>query len=538
MQELRWNGLIPDILLSTICLIALCGPAFSQNSSPNILLIVADDMGFTDLGAFGSEIPTPNLDALAHRGLRLTNLLAGQACRATRLMLMSGASVSAAHEASPNAYRGGQLGRDFATVAELLQDAGYATYMAGKWDLGDLPGFTPDARGFDRSFALITGAASHFAEPYRGQFAFAEDGKALGIDDVPPDFYTTGAFTDKILEYLDSEADGKPWFAYLPYTAPHWPLQLPDSWLDRHAGRYDAGYDALREVRFDSAMRAGVIPPGGTLEGFEPVAEPWANLSQEEQERYARAREIFAGMIEYMDMSIGRVIEYLRESEQLDDTVIVFATDHGASAGEYGVDTGRGTQAQGAPSTPGGTDNRLENFGRIGSFIGHGRGFGEAATAPFKHMKADFTEGGLRTAAFVHYPKAVTGSGVSHTFMTVMDMLPTFLDIAGSSHPGPGPYRDGREIKDIVGRSAWPYLTGQATHVHTLADTFGLARGEEGMLIRGDYKIINSPPPGVPGTTPWQLYNIAADPGEHTDLAADYPDLVAELVAEWNANWR
>jgi arylsulfatase A-like enzyme len=161
-------------------------------------------MGFTDLGAFGGEIPTPNLDALAERGLRLTNLHKGQACRATRLMLMSGASVSAAHEPNPDAFRGGQLGLDYATLPELLQDAGYATYIAGKWDVGELPGYTPTERGFDRSFSLLTGSAAHFAEPVRGSFNFEEDGSALQLDDVPRDFYTTDTFTDKMLGYLRS----------------------------------------------------------------------------------------------------------------------------------------------------------------------------------------------------------------------------------------------------------------------------------------------------------------------------------------------
>lgn len=511
--------------------------AAATDSRPNILFIVADDMGFTDIGAFGSEISTPNLDRLAYGGVRLNNLHASPACRTARLMLFSGAGAVAANEPYPGEYRGGVLGLDYATIPELLKDAGYATYMTGKWDLGDVDGFRPEFRGFDRSFVLATGSGPYFAEYFRDAFPFWEDGRELTPDDVPEDFYATRHFTDKMLEYLQSTDEGTPWFAYMPYNAPHWPLQLPDDWLDRYAGRYDAGYDSLREQRFARATEVGILPAGATLDGFESSVEPWSNLSSEERRRYSRAQEIFAGMFEYLDMSIGRIVEYLEESGQLDETVIVFTADHGASGGEHGVDTGRGPGG-GGPETPDGLDNRLENFGRRGSWIDHGRGFGEAATAPFRYLKGSLTEGGLRAAALVYYPNAVPAGGVSGEFMTFMDFLPTFLEIAGAEHPGAGPYRDGRTINDIVGRSAWPHLTGRAETVHAPTDAAGWASGMGGgALIRGNYKIINQAPPGGEGSTPWRLYDLSVDPGEHHDLAAEHPGLVAEMVEELATNW-
>ena len=438
----------------------------AAGTQPNILFIVADDMGFTDIGAFGSEIPTPNLDRLAYDGIRLNNLHAAAACRAARLMLMASASTVAANHPVPEAFRGGVLSLDYATIPELLQDAGYATYMTGKWDLGDVEGYTPEARGFDRSFVQISGSGPYFAEYFRDAFGYREDGRELTPDDVPEDFYATRAFTDRMLEYIESTDEGTPWFAYMPYTAPHWPLQLPDDWLDRHAGRYDAGYDVLREQRFERANETGILPDSASLDGFEPITEPWSNLSPEEQRRYSRAQEIFAGMFEYLDMSIGRVVAYLEESGQLENTVIVFTADHGASAGEHGVDTGRVPTGGGPVYDPDAIDNSLENFGRRNSFIDHGRGFGEAATAPFRYQKGTISEGGLRAAAIVYYPAAVPAGGVSSEFVTFMDILPTFLEIAGTEHPGAGPYRDGRMINDIVGRSAWPHLTGRAATVH------------------------------------------------------------------------
>ncbi len=514
-----------------------CSSETPSEARPNILFIVADDLGFTDLGAFGSEIPTPNLDRLAYQGLRLNNLHAAPACRATRLMLMASAGTSAANQPFPEAGRGGVLSQSYAIIPELLQDAGYSTYITGKWDLGNVEGYTPVARGFDRSFVQIGGSGSYFGRRFLDGFGYEEDDRKLTPADLPEDFYATRAYTDKMLEYLRSTEEGTPWFAYMPYTAPHWPLQLPDDeWLNRYAGRYDEGYDALRERRLERATATGVIPAGASREGFQPLTEPWTNLSPDEQHRYARAQEIYAGMVEYLDLSIGRVIDYLQESGQLENTVIVFSSDHGASAGEHGVETGRVPQS-GGPATPDDIDNSIENFGRPGSFIDHGRGFGEAATAPFRYQKGSMTEGGLRAAAFVHYPAAISGGGVSSAFMTMMDILPTFMEIAGTEHPGAGSFR-GREINDIVGRSAWPHFTGNAQTVHPPTDTAGWSGGGGGALIRGGYKIINRPPPGGMGTTPWRLYDLAADPGEARDLAAENPELVSELVAEWEANWR
>ena len=508
-----------------------------ETERPNILFIVGDDLGFTDLGSFGGEIATPNLDRLAYEGLRFNNLHAASTCRPTRLMLMSGASSAAAREDIPGAYREAVLGLDYATIGELLQDAGYSTFITGKWDLGNVAGYTPADRGFDRSFSFLTRSSGYFADWFQDDFD--EGGNHLTREGLPADYYSTDAFTDKMLEYLRSAQADRPWFAYMPYNAPHSPLQLPEDWLDRYAGRYDAGYDALREERFASAVEAGVIPPELDLDGHQPVIEPWSDLSAEEQLRYARAQEIYAGVVEYLDMSIGRVIDYLEETGQLENTVIVFAADHGASPGEHGVDTGRTPSREGAPDRSVGADNSIENFGRPRSFIDHGRGFADSATAPFKYHKGSVTEGGLRAAAFVHYPRAVSSGGVSSAFMTVMDILPTFLEIAGTEHPGAGPYRDGREINNIAGRSAWAHFTGQAERVHSPDQAAGWTTGREGgALIRGAYKVINTPPPGSRGTTPWQLYNIETDPGEQHDIAAENPNLVAELVAEWEADWR
>lgn len=550
MRLNKYLAVLTGLLLISACsqdsqeMAATEDSAAATESRPNILFIVADDLGFTDIGAFGSEIATPNLDRLAYQGLRLNNLHAASACQQTRTMLMASAPVSGTIINRPS-HEGGQrnnlLSREWAIIPELMQEAGYATYMTGKWDLGWDDGYTPATRGFDRSFVQLNGAASFFREeflmPESIGLGYEDGGERLEFDALPEDFYATEHYTNKMLEYLQENEEGTPWFAYMPYTAPHWPLQLPEELLHRNDGRYDMGYDELRVQRFERAGQMGVLPENSSLDEFSPLTEPWENLTEEEKQRYSLAEGIFAGMIEHLDMSIGRVISYLEESGQMENTVIVFTADHGASSGEHGVATGRVPQG-GGPQMPDGIDNSIENFGQMNSFVDHGRGFGEAASAPFKYQKGTIDEGGLRAAAFVRYPAAVEAGDVGDAFMSMMDFLPTFLEIAGTEHPGASTFQ-GREINDIRGRSAWQYLTGQADTVHLDTDVAGWDSGDGGALIRGGYKIINTVAPGQPrDTTDWRLYNLVADPGEHNDLSADHPEMVLEMVAEWEANWK
>jgi arylsulfatase len=506
---------------------------------PNILFIVADDLGYTDIGAFGSEIPTPNLDELAFQGVRLTNLHTDSGCQQTRVMLMASAGVSAALEIRPpqDGQRANRLSLNWAILPELLQDAGYETYMTGKWDLGQEAEYTPATRGFDRSFVQLGASASHFAEVLWGDYSLYElDGERIEYEDLPEDFYSTNYYTDKMIEFIQANDGDTPWFAYVPYTSPHWPLHVPEDWLDRHAGRYDAGYDELREARVARAAELGVVPASAVLENFDSLAPRWSELTAQQQRQYARAEELYAAMIENLDVNVGRLRDYLEESGQLENTVIMFTSDHGASTGEQGhMDPAPG------PPIPDFIDNRFENWGRPNSFVDHGPGFGEAATAPFRGYKGTLSEGGLRAAAFLHYPAAISSGEINETFMTIMDVLPTFLEIAGTAHPGAGNYR-GREINDIKGRSFWPHLIGERASVHLPTDTAGWAQGDGGALIRGDYKIINLPPGGMGGmgmgTVAWRLFDVTNDPGERIDLVAELPELTSELVAEWEANWR
>ncbi len=548
MNDLSMRPSVIRILLTFVASVAMTGcarqadePTIAPAARPNILLIVADDLGYTDLGAFGSEIPTPNLDALAYAGIRFTNFHTASWCQPTRAMLMSGAGPVETIEELPRLESGNRnnvLRKDWANMAELLQDAGYQTMMVGKWDLGLEGEYRVVESGFDRSYALLEGGASHFAEYFwRDSLYYEDEGRRLTLNDLPDDFYSTEFYTTRMIEYLESADGDRPWFAYLPYTAPHWPLQVPDDWLDRHAGRYDEGYDVLRERRMRRAAELGVIPTGADPAAFEPVAPAWRELSAEHRQRYARAEEIYASMVEYMDMSIGRIVGHLESTGALDNTIIFFLADHGASAAWHGI----GPVVFPIEEE---MDNRLENFGRAGSFIDKGTGFGEAASAPLRYYKSSAYEGGVRAAALIYHPGLHDRGGTNASLVSAMDLLPTFLEAAGTTHPGASEYR-GRTIRNIRGRSFWSELvTGNATDRSDYE--IGLVRGTGGSLIRGKYKVINQPPPGqesslasvVAEPTPWRLYDIEADPSETTDLADEYPEIVASMVERWASEWK
>jgi arylsulfatase len=540
---MKWAQLVLISACLAACQVDTSSDAATSGSEnpPNILLIVADDLGYTDLGAFGGEISTPNLDELAFAGIRFTNFHTASWCQPTRAMLMSGAGPVETIEELPRLESGNRnnvLRKDWANMAELLQDAGYETLMAGKWDLGLEGEYRAVESGFDRSFALLEGGASHFAEYFwRESLYYEDEGRRLDLDDLPADFYSTEFYTSRMIEYLENSDDQRPWFAYLPYTAPHWPLQVPEDWLDRYAGRYDEGYDVLRERRMASAAALGVVPVGADPETFAPVAQAWDELTDQDQQKYARAEEIYASMVEHMDMSIGRIIEHLKSSGELDNTIVVFMGDHGASAAWHGI----GPQVFPIEAQ---MDNRLENFGRPGSFIDKGTGFGEAATAPLRYYKSSAFEGGVRAAAIIRYPGLHGNGGTNAALVSAMDLVPTFLEAAGTTHPGESVFR-GRQIRNIRGRSFWSELvTGNKADRSDYE--IGLVRGAGGSLIRGRYKVINQPPPGresslasaVSEPTPWRLYDIEADPSETQDLAAEYPEIVESMVARWEAEWK
>jgi arylsulfatase len=511
---------------------------------PNFLVIVADDLGFSDLGAFGGEVETPRLDALALQGLRFTDFHTAPACSPTRAMLLTGtdhhiAGLGTLDEVASRRQRGqpgyeGYLNDRVVTVTELLREAGYRTYMSGKWHLGMTLETSPHARGFERSFALLPGAANHYASSPKAGTGFprqdtlyAEDGRFVGL---PDDFYSSDGFTSKLIDYLEARPeDDAPFFAYLAFSAPHWPLQAPDDLVAKYRGRYDAGPDVLRARRLARLVELGLCPPDVRAHPVVARSRPWNEMSAAEQAVSARSMEVYAAMVERIDWNVGRVLDHLAARGELEDTVILFLSDNGAEGALIEPVPVFGPKLMEFIAEH--YDNRLENIGRPNSYVWYGPRWAQAATAPSRLYKTHTAEGGIRVVAFLTSPALARQGQISHAFATAMDVAPTLLELAGVDHPGET--WGGRRIEPPRGRSMGAYLRGEADHVHDDSIATGWELFGRCAIRRGDWKALRLPPPDGPGC--WQLYDLAADPGETEDLAEAEPERLAGLVRDWEA---
>ncbi len=514
-----------------------------MSQRPNFLVIVADDLGFSDLGAFGGEIATPNLDALATAGLRLTDFHTAPTCSPTRSMLLTGtdhhiAGIGTMAEALTPELMGkpgyeGYLNDRVVALPELLREAGYQTLMSGKWHLGLKAELAPHARGFERSFALLPGAANHYGfEPtYDEQTPrLLKSTPALYIEDqtfveqLPEGFYSSDAFGDKLLQYLKERDQSRPFFAYLPFSAPHWPLQAPAEVVARYKGRYDAGPEVLRQERLEKLRQLGLIKAETRA---HPVDNHWDSLSEEQRQRSARSMEVYAAMVERMDWNIGRVLDYLRNQGQLDNTLVLFMSDNGAEGALLEAFPKFGPHL--ASYLDQHYDNSLENIGRANSYVWYGPQWAQAATAPSRLYKAFTSEGGIRVPALVHYPALARQGQISHQFSTVLDITPTLLDLAGVRHPGTR-WR-GRDVAALRGKSWLGYLSGETEQVHDDNTVTGWELFGRRAIRQGQWKAVYIPGPVGPAT--WQLYDLASDPGEIDDLAQTQPARLQALLGEW-----
>ena len=506
---------------SAALLLSFSGCAEMENvrdplDRPNILLILADDLGFTDLGVFGSEIRTPNLDRLAASGKLLTNFLVAPACSPTRAMLLTGrdphrvglgtmAGEQDERQAAAPGYEGVLTTSD--TIARRLKDAGYFTCMAGKWHLGTTTAHAPQARGFERSFALIPGGASHFSDAVRlveapSRAPYLEDGEPVTL---AADFYSTDAYTDKLLGYIaEARRVDKPFFAYAAYTAPHWPLQAPDEWIADCRGRYDDGYDELRAQRMAGAVAAGVVSADQAAPNRYRFAPAWSSLDRDEQRREARTMEIYAAMVENLDHNVGRLLTSLRAAGELERTVIVFCSDNGPEGNPIGNLAGIGEWVERR------FDNGLENLGRRGSYCWLSPGWAQATVAPFRLFKSFPTQGGVRVPAIVSLPGTIA-PGRSDAPVTARDFWPMALQLAtGVASPrGQMMMSPENDPQHVIG---WELFGRRA-------------------IQKGRFKIVWVWPPYGPGR--WQLYDLVADPAESRDLAADYPAKLREMLEHW-----
>ena len=493
---------------------------------PNILLVLADDLGFSDLGAYGSEISTPTLDRLAEQGVRFTNYHTAANCAPARAMLLTGVDAHLAgvpnipEMLAPEQMRfdhyQGVLGNNVVTVASLLENAGFNTYMAGKWHLGTGPGKLPSARGFMRTVALADSGADNWEQkPYLPIYDKANwyaDGKPF---DLPQDFYSSRFLVDKTIEFIDSNLDdGKPFFAYLPFQAVHIPVQAPQSFIDRYMGVYDGGWDVLRQQRLERASALGIVPEHTAMVTMS-TTDDWSSLTAEQQRYEAKRMAVYAAMVEAMDFHLGRLLKYLELQGRLENTLVVFTSDNGAEAS--------GPPRQNAPinqrllaSMDYNTD--YETLGLKGSYNTISPSFASAVASPLAYYKFYAGEGGMRVPLIVAGPGVVAGE-IDRAFTFVTDITPTLLSYAGVA--APGQRFAGRPIEPMSGRSLMPLLTGAADRVYGPEDAVGYELAGHAALFQGDYKLVRNRAPVGDGV--WRLFNLADDPGETEDLSQREP---------------
>ncbi len=546
-KQVLFNAKIGFIYITTVLFFCSCGAEKStiaeQPSQPNILLIVADDLGFTDLGCYGSEIKTPNIDALAQHGLRATSFYTAPTCSPARAMLLSGVVAhrngfgTMAGDWSDNqkGLRGyeGHLNFDVVSFPKLLQDAGYHTSIAGKWHLA-YPANKKEQwavnRGFTRSFCLMPGGAGHFGDR-QPMFEFLKKADYVAdssiVETLPKDFYSSKNYADKAIEYInESKEQAKPFFHFLSFTAPHWPLQVPSEYADLYKGKYDQGYEVLGEQRLQKGMEAGVIPNHTAMPPLSPNVVPWEELSKKEQQKASRSMEVYAAMIERLDHHTGRVIQHLKEIGAYENTVIIFMADNGAEGNSIMSYAGTGKWVDKT------FDNSLENMGKPNSYIELGTGWAQASSVPFKWYKAFATEGGIRVPIIFHYPKWQKQGGIiDKTFASVLDVAPTFLELAKAEFPKEN--YAGRKIFPLDGVSMLPWLKGEKESVHPYkkAHVWELY-GRRGVR-KGQYKAEWLEPPY--GNGEWELYDLLTDVGQQINIATTRPLKLAEMIRDWEA---
>jgi len=509
-------------------------PARAQDARPNIVLILVDDAGFSDFGAYGSEIATPNIDALAARGALFSNFHASPVCAPSRAMLMTGvdshlAGVGNLPETLPPEHRGapaylGHLADDVVTVASRLQAAGYRTTMAGKWHLGhEEPHMLPPAHGFDRSFALdATGADNWEKRPYLPIYDDApwfEDGEPA---DLPEDFYSSKFIVDKTIEYLDgNKASERPFFSYLAFQANHIPVQAPREFVDKYIGVYDKGWHALRQSRFEGVVDRGLVPGGTALGPMPEGLKEWDALTGEEKEIRAMNMAVHAGMLEAMDHHVGRFVAHLKQTGEYDNTIFFVLSDNGPEPSDPLATRGFARWLWWV-----GYSRDLDRLGEKGTFAFIGPEFASANAAPGSFFKFHAGEGGLRV------PLVVAGEGVTpgtlHGFGFITDIAPTILDLAGISA---GSEFKGEPVKEMTGRSLLPVLRGEAATPYGEEDIVGVEAAGNAALFRGGYKLMRNMPPHGDGE--WYLYNVATDPGETNDLKQAEPERFTAMMKEY-----
>jgi arylsulfatase A-like enzyme len=511
---------------------------------PNIVIILGDDLGYSDMGAFGSEIRTPNLDALAANGTRFTNFYTHATCSPTRSMILSGVDThlnglgNMDEWAAPNQWGvpgyEGHLNRRVATLPQLLRDSGYHTYMVGKWHLGKAPDLIPAARGFERDFSLLDGAGSYWDmtsfTALSPRSLYTEDGKYLSS--LPSDFYATKTYTDKLIGFIDANrGDGKPFFAYVAHQAPHDPYHLPRDWRSRHVGEYDKGWDAVRQARLKRQIELGIVPAGTDLADRMWFLPDPIVLAPATRAVLGKKMELYAGMVENLDFHVGRLVDHLKAIGEYDNTIFVVFGDNGAEGSDlFAMIAGSPGSLNYLFAAQNWSNTHPNAWGDPGSYVAYGPMWAQVSMTPFSQYKAWVAEGGIRNALIVSGPavKRVKGD-INHGVMHAADIMPTLLEIAGASYPKT---QDGQALPPLIGKSWVPVLAGKMESPRTDQDYLAWEIFGNHAVRQGDWKLRWQYKPLGKGT--WELFNLKDDPAERKDLAAERPEKVKALVALWN----
>lgn len=512
----------PLVALSVMPIGRAWATAETAPSRPNVLLIVADDLGFSDLGSYGGEIQTPHLDRLATQGMRFTQFYNNAVCTLSRAALLTGVS--------PRQGPRGLLRPEMITLGEAMRAAGYETTLVGKWHLGDVAPLRPVDRGFEDYYGVLSGCSDYFnpAKPdpafYGGQrrpFALNQE----PVTEFPPGFYTTDAFTDHAVGRIRAAAAQKrPFFINLCYTAPHFPLQAPAEDIARYKGRYRGGYEQLRRQRFERQRELGLLDPVATrlapADGktgdyrYDYRVTPWEQLEPEARQREEERMEVYAAMVDHMDEGIGRVLAALDEVGLTKDTVVIFLSDNGGCASQ--------------PVAEEMAEYRKYNRGiPVGDPRGYefvGPGWGWAQNTPFRRHKAWTYEGGICTPMIVRWPRAVAAGAITREPGHVLDLMPTLLELAGGRYSAAAP---GRPVLPMEGVSLLPILRGQGAAARAAPLCWELYGNRA--VRQGNWKLVWGA-----SDRRWELYDLATDRSETTDRAADHPELVASLTATWS----
>ena len=515
----------------------------TQLDRPNIILILADDMGFSDIGCYGSEINTPNIDSLARDGLRFSQMYNAAVCSPTRAALLTGLNphqagmgdmAEATHvdlPGDPPAYAG-YLNRNCVTVAEVLKRRGYRTLMSGKWhvgghfnparretwSLGDEQHPTPRQRGFDRFFGTLLGVGSYYSPTTLMQ------GDAL-IPIGDPDFYYTDAISDNAVTMInESIDDGAPFFAYVAYTAPHTPLHALEEDIARYQGRYMAGWDRLRDQRHEVLKANGILSEAWTMSPRDPEAPAWED--EENKEWQDRCMAVYAAMIDQMDQGIGRILATLKERGQEENTVVMFLSDNGAAAGWIPEDNVTGDPRQYYMRTRDGRPVRVGNSPSImpgpeDTWSCYDMPWANACNTPFRLYKNWTHEGGVATPLVVRWPERVKPGSIVHEPAYVTDIMATCLDVAGAQYPSTF---DGHSITPLEGESFAPLLGGQPW---SREKPIIWERRDCRAVRIGDWKLVAERGKG------WELYNLVDDRTELTDLVQRERDRVDDMQRMW-----